>query len=98
MKLTKQEKETIITFNEQDNYAIIYTHSAKMKNKLKAIKNKNKKMVKIKDVDRDAKSVTCYIPKKLVNLMLPREKKEISQKQRSILTERMKKARSMRNV
>ena len=34
MKLTKAERETIILFNEEDEYAEIYTYNTKLKQKL----------------------------------------------------------------
>ncbi|MEE1086511.1 MAG: hypothetical protein U0L05_05005 [Schaedlerella sp.] len=37
MKLTKAERETIILFNEEDEYAEIYTYNTKLKQKLRKL-------------------------------------------------------------
>lgn len=37
MKLTKEEKETIILFNEEDDLAEVYTYNTKLKQKLRKL-------------------------------------------------------------
>ena len=40
MKLSKYEQETIINFNEEETEASIYTHNAKLKERLKMMAEK----------------------------------------------------------
>lgn len=91
MKLTRYERETIILFNEKENYANIFTYNTELIERLKGYENKHPQMCSMKEINQ--KGGHTYIFKKLalsIRLMSPRneasrnkaaeayEKKEIS--------------------
>lgn len=69
-KPSRYEKETIITYNEEDKLATVYTHNTKLINKL--IKDCEKFPDKIKLISQDEFSKTFELPKKLIGVRSPR--------------------------
>ena len=81
-KLNKYEKETIITFNEAETTASVYTCSMQEKNRLKELSLKSSDIYLIKE---DEYSQTYTIPKKAVGYFLPRKLSEEEKKKRALL-------------
>jgi len=69
MRLTKQEQETIILFNEGDNFAEIYTHNVKLKNRLERYSVKHPEIALLERQD-EYDAVTYRLPKKRLTVML----------------------------
>ena len=69
-KLTKYERETVISFNEKEDVATVYTCSTQVKNRLKELSLKNSDIYREKE---DEYSQTYIIPKKIIRFTLPRE-------------------------
>lgn len=97
-KMTRAEKETIITFNEAEDVAIVYTHNGKIKRDIeKAIENsddeKARKVAEGKHGDAE-----YAIPKKWVKI---RAGRSMTEEQRQAAVERGRKlaeARLSKNV
>lgn len=70
MRLSKAERETIISFTEADSNATIYTFNTKLKNKLKRLSLLNPKLIQIIQQDGIG-SVTYSVPKNLVSVRAP---------------------------
>ena len=70
MRLTPYEQETIISFNEEDDIASVYTHNQKLMRKLKELYLKCPKHVYPEKVVHDG--AVCYVvPKKCVGIRPP---------------------------
>lgn len=85
MKLTKEEMETIIRFDESSPIATVYTCSRSWKTKLSKYASLNKD---IKLINKDSESVTYECPKKLISLRRRSVKRELTEEQRKELSER----------
>jgi hypothetical protein len=85
MGLTRAERETVINFNEEENFATIYTASQPMINKcIKAGYEKIKEYVNSGEVI----AMTFKLPKGFVSLRT--KKREYSQETREKMVNRMK--------
>ena len=80
-KLIKEEKETIITFNEAEATADVYTCSSQVKKWLMELSLKSSDIYRIKE---DEHSQTYIIPKKIIKLCLPRKLSEKEKQKRAI--------------
>ena len=79
-KLTKDEKETIISFNEAETTATVYTCSSQIKKRLQELS------LKSSDIYREKKykySQTYIIPKKIIKFGFPRELSEKERQKRA---------------
>ena len=82
MTLTNQERETIITFNEADDYAVVDTCNKAWINKLDKLVSCNPKIIG----DRTDEFGKRYImPKSWIKVRAPRE---ISEQERAVLKQR----------
>lgn len=73
MKLSKYEQETIINFNEEDDFADVYTHNLRMIQKLERIASEFPEECTFKEkTDHGAYRFT--VSKRLVVIHLPRSK------------------------
>lgn len=70
MKLTAYEKETILLFNEEEEMASVYTHNAKMKERLKSIAKEHPEACHFERTN-GAGGVTYSIDKKLISIRAP---------------------------
>lgn len=70
MALTKYERETIITFNEEEKDAWVYTHNRALKNRLARLREKYPDYFLV--VREDKESITYKFPKKLALIQSPR--------------------------
>lgn len=81
-KLTKYERETVISFNEKEDTATVYTCSTQVKNRLKELSLKSSDIYRVKE---DEYSQTYIIPKKIIKFSLPRKLSEEEKQKRAIL-------------
>lgn len=73
MKLTRYERETIILFNEKENYANIFTYNIELIERLKDYGKKHPQMCSLKEINQTGGHT--YILKKSalsIRLMSPR--------------------------
>lgn len=81
-KLTKYEMETILSFNEEEDYATCYTHNKALQRKLDVLA-KNSPVV---SVVRECEGAKTYkLPKKFVKVSPP---KQYSEKTREEMIQR----------
>ncbi len=80
-KLSKEERETIISFNEKEDKATVYTCSTQVKNRLNELSLKSSDIYRKKE---DEYSQTYIIPKKIIRFTLPRELSEEDRQKRAI--------------
>ena len=82
MTLTNQERETIITFNEADDFAVVDTCNKAWINKLDKLVSCNPKIVGDKS---DEFGKRYLLPKSWIKVRAPRE---ISDEERAVLRQR----------
>ena len=68
--VTKEERETIVNFNEADDIAVIYTFNNDLKKRLAAFAKKYPDLCKLTVDDADFGSVTYEIQKSRVSIRL----------------------------
>ena len=78
MTLTKQERETIVNFNEADRDANIYTYNGPFTRKLAQLAEQFPEDVKLVRADQHG-GVTYTIPKKWIKIRAPRVLSEAEQ-------------------
>jgi hypothetical protein len=89
--LTDFERETVITFDDSTNMAIIYTCQSPMKTKLDKLCKSNPDTYKLVKSDEYSKTYEC--PKKLISFRTPSAKRILTEDQKEELRTRMKNAR-----
>ena len=73
MNLTRYERETVITFNEADDFANVYTYNRPLIRKLKKLAQ----ILPTVTVETQTEELGVYqIPKKLVGVRIPRQLSE----------------------
>jgi|SRR5208283_4917375 len=96
--LTKQEQETIIIYNEDDDTAIVFVSNKKTIKKLTQLCNKYPDEYEIEN-DKDYDKYGCktfIIPKTSVKIT-PKSKKSFSKESREKFSQNMKKINSNKN-
>ena len=89
LKLTKEERETIILFNEAEPTATVYTCNTQIKKRLAELSLKTSDVYQEKE---DKYSQTYTIPKKIIRFAFPRELSEKEKQKRALkLQENIKK-------
>lgn len=68
--VTKEERETIVNFNEAEDTAVIYTFNNDLKKRLAAFANKYPDLCKLTVDDADFGSVTYEIQKSRISIRL----------------------------
>lgn len=86
--VTKEERETIVNFNEADDIAIIYTFNSGLKKRLAAFAKKYPDLCKLTVDDAEFGSVTYEIHKSRVSIRLVAP---YSEERRKAASERAKK-------
>lgn len=86
--MTRAEKETIIRYDEESDFAEVYTCSSTMMRRIDKLRSKTPMII---DVANDGQSATYILPKKWVKVVMPRV---LSEEQRQAAAER---ARAMHN-
>ena len=72
MELTKQERETIINFNEAEKEADVYTHNTALRRKLEALAREYPDDCRLARTYRDGEAVEYTVPKSWVYIRRPR--------------------------
>ena len=70
MSLTKQERETIICFNEEENTASVYTHNRKLMTKLRRMAEKFPNQV-YPEREEHPGAVSYIVPKGCISVREP---------------------------
>ena len=88
-KLTRYEQETIISFNEQDAEALVYTYNAKLKRKLDQLHIERPESVRnINSTKDNAPEFAEYaVPKQWVTIN-PKRTYNLTEEQRAQLAQR----------
>lgn len=94
MKLTPQEQETILLYNNGDKEAEIYTYDPKLIRKIEQAANRRPDLYRITRRDSDG-AVTCVFPKRWLTLQL---REPISEERRQALSESMKNRNAVREL
>ncbi len=79
--LSRYEKETIISFNEAETTANVYTCNTQIKKRLRELSLKSSDIYRVKE---DEYSQTYIIPKKMIKFSFPRELSEKEKQKRAI--------------
>lgn len=90
MSLSRYEQETVITFNEEETTARVYTYNGRLKKKISALCTERPEEVK-QTADDERGGLTFEIPKKWIRVNASRV---ISEAQKAAL----EKARMKRNA
>lgn len=89
IKLTKQEMETIISFNEEDKAAHVYTHNRALMRRLDKLREARPESVTLERVLRNGAAAEYYFPKAWLKVSIPRTlspaQMEVLQKARETL-------------
>ena len=91
MALSLIEKETIILFNEKEQYADVYVHNVKLKRKLDELSKDRPDEVRL--VRSDSGSVTYAVPKSWISVKAL-SKRKMSDEARKAVGERLRLARA----
>ena len=93
--VTKEERETIVNFNEAENTAVIYTYNNDLKKRLATFASKHPDICKLTVDDKDFGSVTYEIQKSRVSIRLVAP---YSEKRRKAASEYAKKQGIARHI
>ena len=72
MKLTKYEQETIVTYNEEEKTAGVYTHNKALLRKLEQLSQTRPDECKLESTSRGGQAADYIIPKSWVKIKPPR--------------------------
>jgi hypothetical protein len=97
--LTNYEKETIFNFNEEEKTASIYTYNKALIKKLDKMCETHPKLYNLDKTDIYGKHIskTYTVPKKMISVRMPVERKPLTEEQKNKLRQRMKKMRTQNN-
>lgn len=87
-KLSLLEQETIILFNRQEAEANIYTHDMALKRKLYKLSQLFPEIMLLRE-DNGFGGVTYSLPKSLISVRPPREKKILSEDEKKAFRKRL---------
>lgn len=93
MKLTKQEQETIVLFNEAESTAEIYTYNTKLQNRLKKFERVCTAQINLREDDTGA--VTATVPKNLLTISV---RAPYSEQERQARSERAKQGSNLQRI
>ena len=82
--LSRYERETVVTYNDEEPEATVYTCNRSLISKLDKLSEKDPAIIETK---RDECSKTYKLPKRYINIKIPRQ---LSEEQRQKLAERAK--------
>lgn len=85
MRLSRYEQETVITYNNEEKTATVYTCDKSLISKLDEMARKDSTIIETK---RDEYSKTYELPKRYIKVKIPRQ---LSEEQRKTLAERARK-------
>ena len=95
MKLSKWEQETIISFNEEEQTASVYTHNKPLRRKLDALAVERPMDCRLVRESRGGMAGDYIVPKSWVRISPPK-KHTFSEEQLATMRERMLKINSER--
>lgn len=72
MNMARYEQETIISFNEEEKTAGIYTHNKMLRQKLAALARDRPEDCRLVKVSRSGRAVDYTIPKSWIKIVPPR--------------------------
>lgn len=72
MKLSKEEQETIICYNEGSQTASVYTHNAALRHKLEQLAQERPDDCRLEQTGHNGEAVDYIIPKRWVKITPPR--------------------------
>lgn len=90
MKLSNYERETVVTFNEAETTAAVYTHNPPLIRKLKRLAEARPEECSIANVTHDSLAYDFNVPKSWVKITPPK-RMQLTPEQRQELSERMQK-------
>lgn len=96
--MTRAEKETIITFNEEEDVAIVYTYNGRVKREIeRAIESSGDGAARVVEKNKDG-SAEYVIPKKWVKVrggrnMTEEQKEKMEERGRKLAEARLSKIR-----
>ena len=93
--MLREEKETIITFDEAGDTAEVYTYNKKLQNKLDALCGEFDSFSHKNQCATGSKSYT--IPKARVTITRPRESRKLTEQQKKDLVERLQAGKEDKN-
>lgn len=88
MSISREEQETIINFSADDKTAWVYTCDPVYIRKMDKLCERCPESYKL--IKQDEYSKTYSMPKKLVSFRTPVAKRELTDEERAVLSERMK--------
>ncbi|MCC8065248.1 MAG: immunoglobulin [Clostridiales bacterium] len=68
MKLSKEEQETIICYNEAEQTASVYTHNRKLRNRLEQLAQERPDDCRLEQTGHSGEAVDYIIPKSWVKI------------------------------
>ena len=68
MNMARYEQETIISFNEEEKAAVIYTHNKVLRQKLEALARDRPEDCRLVKVSRSGRAVDYVIPKSWIRI------------------------------
>lgn len=89
MHLSRIEQETVISFNEEEQIAGIYTHNRALLKKLSALAESKPELCKVERVSCDGAAADFIVPKNWIKVAPPR-KMNLTDEQRAALAARLK--------
>ncbi|MCD8085485.1 MAG: hypothetical protein LUF28_04025 [Clostridiales bacterium] len=85
MKLSKEEQETIICYNEAEQQASVYTHNKALRRKLEKLAQQHPDECRLEKVSRNGQAVDYIVPVAWVKITPPRQ---LTEEQRKAMAER----------
>ena len=76
MNMARYEQETIISFNEEEKTAGIYTHNKMLRQKLAALARDRSEDCRLVKASRSGRAVDYTIPKSWIKIVPPRIARE----------------------
>ena len=92
MKLTRAEQETIISYNEEEQTASVYTYNAALRRKLDCLAQERPEECRLERSAHDGQAVEYIVPKRWIKVNPPR-RVSFTEEQRRASAERLAAAR-----
>jgi hypothetical protein len=89
--LSASERETVITYSEENNIATVYTCQRPMMTKMDRLCKSNPDTYKL--IKSDEYSKTYSMPKSLISFRSSKVKREYSEEQRKVMADRLRQSR-----
>ena len=94
MNLSRLEQETIITFNEAESFAEVFTHNGRLKRRLAELLENRPEDVE--DRGEDYGSQRYRVPKKWIRIQAPNRIKNLTEEERDAVKKRLEKGREQK--